>query len=291
MNGSTKFFILGAAVALTSPASAQWTMSLPPPTQTSAYFANDNISREVAREDGTYSAPVDTVNKADAADFETLTYVRDARLTRATLQVLADRFDSFNPGNGKQAATLFASTDIIGAVHGVMDQYGLERNNVAHAYALYWITYWALANNEHDAPSARAIQAVGAQTERALAASTELATMNDRAKQAAAEELMALAAIFDATSELAKSDAAFAAQMAKASVEGSRKSGLDLDKMTLTDDGFVAKKGRKGADASGAAGGDKALASAGGDNTLTYGIMAALGLGAAFMIGKGMRKG
>jgi hypothetical protein len=218
------------------------------------------------------------------------TYTPNKSRSRANLQALGQRITKSDPANGSQAEQLFAANDVIGAVQGVMDQYGLQKNNVAHAYALYWILSWGLANNVHDAPSERAVQAVAAQAERGFAANAEFAKLDNAAKQAAAEELMALTAIFDATSEQAKSDPALAAQVAKASLEGSRKSGLELDKMTLTEEGFVPRKGRKGADASDLVRGDRALASAESDNTLTYGIMGVVGLGAAFMIGKGMRK-
>jgi hypothetical protein len=217
------------------------------------------------------------------------TYAPNKSRTRANLNALASRLGG---ANGQQAEQLFASNDVIGMVQGVMNQYGLQKNNVAHAYALYWVVYWGLANNVHDAPSERALQAVAAQAERGFANNAEFAQLDNAAKQAAAEELMALTAIFDATSEQAKSDPTLAAQIAKASLEGSRKSGLELDKMTLTEDGFVPGKPRKGANASDAVGDDTKQASANGNNkTLQYGIMAALGLGAAFMIGKGMKRG
>lgn len=165
--------------------------------------------------------------------------------TRANLQSLGRRLGASNPAIVVQAEQLFAKNDIIGAVGGVMDQFGLKRNNVAHAYALYWVVYWGLANKVYDAPSPAAMQAVAAQAERGFAANADFAAMNNAQKQAAAEELMALTAIMDASSEQAKSDPAFAAQLATASLEGSRKSGLDLDKMTLTENGFVPAKPRK----------------------------------------------
>jgi hypothetical protein len=159
--------------------------------------------------------------------------------TRANLQALARRIAAVDPANGAQAQDLLDSNDVIGMVQGVMNQYGLQKNNVAHAYALYWVVYWGLANNVQDPPSERALQAVAAQAERGFAANAEFAQLDNAAKQAAAEELMALTAIFDATSEQAKSDPALAAQIAKASLEGSHKSGLELDRMILTDNGFM----------------------------------------------------
>ncbi len=220
--------------------------------------------------------------------------------TKQNLAAVVIHMRKTDPAAAAQMEQLFASTDIIGAVGGVMDRYGLQRNNVAHAYALYWVAYWALANNQHEAPSANAIRAVAAQAELGFSGNAQFASMNDAQKQAAAEELMALAAILDATSEQAKTDPALAAQAAKASIEGSRKSGLDLDKMTLTDNGFVPAKARKRSDASDAVPGEeRAMAAndAGGDggdgagpNYALIAGAAGAGLGLAFLLGKAMGK-
>jgi hypothetical protein len=257
---------------------------------------NIEISGQMQRASAGISIGAGSANKNEVPQSDSrqayLSFTRVKSQTPITLKALAKNLAASNPANGQQAEQLFASNDVIGAVQGVMNQYGLQKNNVAHAYALYWVVYWGLANNVHDAPSERALQAVAAQAERGFANNAEFAQLDNAAKQAAAEELMALTAIFDATSEQAKSDPTLAAQIAKASLEGSRKSGLELDKMTLTEDGFVPGKPRKGADASGAVGDDTKQASAAGDDkTLQYSLMAALGLGAAFMIGKGMKRG
>lgn len=194
---------------------------------------------------------------------------------------------------------LFASTDVIGPVKGVMRRLGLEQNNVAHAYALYWVIYWGLANNVHDAPSPQAMQAVARQAEQGFAGNAEFATMDNAQKQQAAEELMALAAIMDATSEQAKSDPALAAKSAKAALQGSRASGLQLDKMTLTEEGFVPTEKRR-SDASDVIPEDTdALATANaasGDAGMSNGQLALIaaaggaGLAGVFLFGRAMGK-
>jgi hypothetical protein len=190
-------------------------------------------------------------------------YASSKTRTRTNLQNITSRWRKLNPAHGDQLEQIFSSTDVIGTVGGVMEQFGLQRNNVAHAYALYWVVYWGLANNAHATPSAEAMQSVAAQAEQSFSAAPQFATMNESEKQAAAEELMVLAAILDAASEQSKSDPTVAAQFVKAALEGSRKSGLDLDKMTLTEGGFVPAKPRKRSDASDVmAGEEKALASA-----------------------------
>jgi hypothetical protein len=218
--------------------------------------------------------------------------------TQQNLNALVQNMRKRDPSSGDQMAKLVASKDIIGAVNGVLDRFGLERNNVAHAYALYWVSYWALANNEHAAPSRNAIRAAAAQAERGFAATRELSTMTDTQKQAAAEEFMILAAIFDSTSEHAKSDPELATKASLAALEGSRKSGLELDKMTLTENGFV-PAAKKRSDASDEVPGEEqALASVvtSSDNDLSTADLALIaaaggaGLAGVFLFGKAMGK-
>lgn len=224
----------------------------------SIYLGDEATYGDVARDAKARSAGPKSDNMVKDVD---LTYVADKSRTRINLQALGRRLATNDPVVGAQANEVFASTEVLSAVGGVMDQFGLEKNNVAHTYALYWVVYWGLANKVYDAPSADAMQAVAVQAERGFANSADFAAMDNSQKQATAEELMALTAIMDASSEQAKSDPSLAAQLAKAALVGSRKSGLDLDKMNLTEDGFVPRS-KKRSDAGDVIDSDQALASA-----------------------------
>jgi hypothetical protein len=243
------------------------------------------------------SASNDRTSEQENSPTAALAYTPSKSRTHDNLQALGKRLAASDPATAQQAEQLFANNDVIGAVQDVMDQFGLERNNVAHAYAVYWVVYWGLANKVTDTPSPAAMQAVAAQTERGFAVNAEFAAMDNAQKQAAAEELMALTAIMDATSEQAKTEPALADQIAKASLEGSRKSGLDLDKMTLTENGFVPAKPRKRSDASDVVSGEeKALAANDAGNEKHKGLSptqlamiaaaGGAGLGAVFLLGK-----
>lgn len=217
--------------------SAQYTYTPP------VYTPLQAITADVAQK-GLMSDIRSSSNASDAqmgrkpVDSVLVTYRFNKERTKANLTALAQRMRATDPVNGAQMERLFASTDVIGPVRRVMGQFGLEQNNVAHAYALYWVIYWGLANNVHDTPSAVAMQAVARQAGLGFANNADFAAMNDVGKQQAAEELMALAAIMDATSEHVKSDPALAAKAAKAALQGSKASGLELDKMILTEQGF-----------------------------------------------------
>jgi hypothetical protein len=289
------FGIALSLLSISAGADAQYTYT--PPVYTPLKAITSDVSHQGVmssmksnNDNDTASAAIGTTN---------MRYTPSKSRTLSNLQALAGKLQSADPTNGVKAKQLFASSNVIGAVQGVMSQLGLEKNNIAHAYALYWVVYWGLANNEHSTPSATAVQAVARQAERGFAANAEFSVMDNAEKQQAAEELMALTAIMDASSELAKSKPSLARQMAEAAMEGSRRSGLELDKITLTEDGFV-PNGKKRSDASDAVP-DKEQALASGDassdgeglSTTNFALIAAAGgasLVGVFLIGKAMGK-
>jgi hypothetical protein len=217
-------------------------------------------------------------------------YIPQKNRTQANLQNFIEKIRPADPSGAQQLEQLFASTDIIGAIGSIMQGVGLDKNNAADAFAVYWVSAWQASSGELQTASGATYRAVAAQSARLLSVTSVFADANDAQKQEMAEALMVQAAVIDSHKDAVGGDSAKMKALSKAVIEGASASGLELDKMTLTEEGFVPRKGRKGADASDLVRGDRALASAESDNTLTYGIMGVVGLGAAFMIGKGMRK-
>jgi hypothetical protein len=248
---------------------------------------NHSISQEIVRKSPT---PDDEEPKSLAAS---LSYTPSKSRTRTNLQAFADKTRAVDPAGASQMEQLFASTDIMGEIGSVMAKYGLSKNNCADAFAVYWVNAWQVSHGDDSTPSAEMMQAVAAQAARGLSQSPEFAKANDAQKQEMAEALMVQGVMIASAFEQAAGDRKQLKALSEAVRQGAAASGLDLNSMTLTEEGFVKGGPRKGADASDTVKDDEAkLASAAdGDKTLQYGIMAALGLGAAFMIGKGMRKG
>jgi hypothetical protein len=201
-----------------------------PPYNPGLALLNDSI--RVTDEDENETVSSNSTSQA------VLIYSPNKSRTRANLSAMAQRMKASDPNNAAQMDQLFSSSDVVGSVERVMDNLGLQRNNIAHAYAVYWVTYWGLANKVYDAPSSGAMQAVARQAANGFTANPEFAKMDNAKKQQVAEELMALAAIMDATSERVKSYPELAAQAAKAALRGSKTSGLGLEKIILTEEGF-----------------------------------------------------
>jgi hypothetical protein len=279
-------FILGVLGLVSTASYGQFTWQPPAdPWSFNHQIITDSMNRSV--DSNSQSSTPNVASKA------TLTYTPSKSRTRANLQNFVNKTRSADAGSASQMEQLFASADIMEQIGSAMSSVGLSRNNSADAFAVYWVSAWQAATGDLSTASADAYQAVAAQAAHGLSQSPEFASADDSQKQEMAEALMVQAALIDGAKDQAAGDAAQLKALGKAVRQGAEASGLDLDKMTLTEDGFVPSKGRKGADASGAVGNEevKQASAAGSDKTLQYGLMAALGLGAAFMIGKGMKRG
>jgi hypothetical protein len=199
-----------------------------------------------------------------------LNYTPNKARTRVNLQNFVNSTRAVDPAGAQQLEALFAASDIIGQIGSVMADFGLSKNNTADALALYWISAWQAAHGDSSAPSPAMAQAVSAQAARGLSQSSEFAAASDAQKQEMAEALMVQAAMIEAIVEAADGDRAQLKEIGKAVRQGAAASGLEVDNMTLTTEGFVKGGRRKGADASGAAGEETKLAASAEekDNTL-----------------------
>ncbi|HEX8554618.1 MAG TPA: DUF6683 family protein [Sphingomonas sp.] len=134
---------------------------------------------------------------------------------------------------------LFAGTDVFAAMSKALAPAGLRIDDVADAYAVWWMSAWGAAHGDASTPSRAKAQAVRAQAARALAATSELARADDAAKQEFAEALLVQTALIDGMVEQYGRDPAMAPKIAASVRQGAKASGVDLDAMTLTETGFV----------------------------------------------------
>jgi hypothetical protein len=181
-----------------------------------------------------------------------LNYVPSKTRTRTNLKNFANKTRAVDPAGAAQMEQFFASTDIIGLMGTAIAPYGLRIDNVADAFAVYWINAWEAANGVVGAQETRArVQAVKVQAANGLSQSPEFASASDAQKQEMAEALLVQAALISSAMEAAANDPAKLRAISNAVMQGAAKSGLDLNKMTLTEKGFVpiiatnAKVGRK----------------------------------------------
>ena len=198
---------------------------------------SDSVSREIA------GAPQRQLNTRQVSTSELL-YKPSLTRRKVNLAQFVEKSRASDPASSAQLEKMFASTDIIVAVGKAMSLYGLNTNNLADAYAVYWTNAWlgSRGRNE-DLPKTQMI-AVRNQAASALLSSPELLAAADSQKQEMVEAMLVQAAMISAYIDNAKADPALMAKVKSAIAQGAKAMGLDLYAMTLTPNGFSpAKKG------------------------------------------------
>jgi hypothetical protein len=146
-----------------------------------------------------------------------------------------------DPASADNWAQVFATNDVFGAIDQAMAKLGLDSTNLADAYAVYWTNAWLGAQGRtEDLPPAQLI-AVRNQAAQALLATPQLMSATNAQKQEIAEGFLIQAALIDASVTQAKTNPALLPQVQTAIKQGAQTVGIDLDRFTLTDQGFRLK--------------------------------------------------
>jgi hypothetical protein len=249
MNTGIACLTIAMSILITTPASAQWTISLPPPTQTATYFANNNIGREVsertvqaemerARRKGAARSP----NSARPAVSPSVLNFTTSRQRRTTnLKRFVADYAQTNPGREADITALFmGSPDIIEQIAAQLSPFGFSRGNIADAYAVYWINAWEAANGVIGSETSRTqLMAVKRQATAGLLALPSITKASDADKQDFAEVLLVQAMMVQASAEQAQSNPAAARAQQAVVRKGAKMLGVELDMYTLTENGFV----------------------------------------------------
>ncbi len=180
----------------------------------------------------------DSQNGNDRSSSASLNYTASKSRTRANLQRFANTTRAIDPAGAAQLEQLFASVDVIGEVGSVMTGLGLSKDNVADAFAVYWISAWQAANGDMSDRSAATYRSVSAQVARAFSQSSDFADANDAQKQEMAEAMLIQAALIDGAKDQMSTDPVQMQALGRAVTKGAAASGLGLANMTLSENGF-----------------------------------------------------
>lgn len=233
-----KFVLAAVDFSISIGANAQ--LIFIPPYNPGLQLLNDSIKgnpNQISEEDedtrsSTPSIQPSTVN---------FLYTPSKARTRQNLAAFAAKARSVDPTGAAQMEQLFANTDIIGEIDKAMRPMGLRADNVADAYAVWWVASWEAVNQKDAGDSASIYGAVKKQVENALGATPQFASASDTLKQEMAESLLIQAAMIDAHRDAAAGDPSQQAALAKAVNQGAKQMELDLTKLDLTENGFVAR--------------------------------------------------
>jgi hypothetical protein len=173
-----------------------------------------------------------------------LTYRADPGRRKQNYATFISGVEKQDAAGARALETFFQSTDIIALAGQAMASYGLSSNNVADAYAVYWINAWQASRGIVNGQETRArTQAVRRQAAIALQAIPAFGKATDAQKQEFADALMIQAGMISINMQQVADDPQQKRQLSNAIREGAKASGIDLDIMTLTNDGFVLKQG------------------------------------------------
>lgn len=167
-----------------------------------------------------------------------LNFAPSATRRRQNLAGFVSKVRQKDPQEAAQLQQLFASTDIVDQIDGLIAPLGLSTDNVADAYALWWVSAWNGARGLETNPSRAQLQAVRQQAETALVSTPQLAGANDAQKQEMAESLLLQAVLIDQAVTAAQGDAAMLRRIGAAVKQGAAAAKVDLDAMVLTPAGF-----------------------------------------------------
>ncbi|WP_333572838.1 DUF6683 family protein [Sphingomonas sp.] len=194
---------------------------------------------ERARREGR-PLPRDDAPRATApADAGNLLYRPSKARRSANLAAFVQKTRAVDPKGAADLQKVFAEGDFIERIGALVAPHGLQIDDVADAYTLWWITAWHAARGNNDTPAPEIISAVKAQAARAVLATGEIARASDAQKQELAEALWVQSALIDVAMEQAKQDPARLRAVGDAVRQGAKGMGLDLDRIDLTSRGFV----------------------------------------------------
>jgi hypothetical protein len=227
---------LGAIAIWPAAAPAQdgwgWTVIIPSVTGT------DTLGQALRRsmQEQQQRPPGAAAPAAEAAGFR---YTPSLERRRANLAAFVDRSRATDPQGADNLAKVFASIDVIEQMRAPLAAVGLRIDDVADAYAVYWINAWQASRGVDDDVSRATAQAVRGQAARAMAATGQLRGAGDAAKQEMAEALLIQAALIADALKQSQDNPELSRQVAAAVSQGARGMSIDLASMTLTEAGFV----------------------------------------------------
>jgi hypothetical protein len=223
-----------SALICSSPSAADFTMTIAP------NFAMVAMMRQVRDTNQTESRATGAPDIPQSTVAPPMTYKASASRRRANLATFIEKSRNGDPLGAEKMAALFDSTDIIDMIDQRMRQvYGMRADNVSDAYAVWWTSAWMGSKGRSDDLTPGQMAMVKRQAANALAATPEFAAATDAAKQEMAEAVLIQAAMIGDAIDTYKTDPAMFAKTKAAIAKGAKGMGLDLDSMTLSDQGFL----------------------------------------------------
>ena len=176
--------------------------------------------------------------KVETTPATALVFKQSAARTRTNFANFVSKTSTTDPEGAKKMAALFASTDVIAMFGKSLAPYGLRTNDVSHAYTVWWMNAWQAANGLNDDFDKPTAQAVAGQAARGLLSSPQFTSASETQKQEFAEAMLIQAAMIGSAQTTFAKDPKMLQQLATSVKQGAKASGIDLDLLVLTPQGF-----------------------------------------------------
>jgi hypothetical protein len=196
---------------------------------------NQNAKSQIERTPPKTNTKPDGIQSPNAS----FTYIPSKSIRSKNIANFVAKMRAADPANGDNIETTYGSVDVIESFGGAIAPFGLRVDNAADTFAVWWIYAWQTANNDTRNIDAKTYKSVSAQAARSFAGDPQFTNMTDANKQEFSESLLFQTIITSAAKNRYGSDPVNAKTLADAVKISAKKSGLDLDAVTLTEDGFV----------------------------------------------------
>lgn len=226
--------VTSLALLPTGNAHAQYAMASPMLYEGPRISLQDHADRSTQD-----SASAATAAPDAAVPAALLTYRPDPVRRKANIAAFVAKTRAVDPAGADGLAAMFAKGNFFAELQKALPTVGLRVDNVADAYALYWVAAYNATRGINPTPSRAQMDAVKGQTGRALARTPEFAAATDATKQELAETLWIQMFLLDSAIDQSKGKPDQLAKVGRAAATGARGMGLDLTGMTLTETGFV----------------------------------------------------
>ena len=233
--GLTSIFF--AAVFLSAPAYAQ--VFIPPFNFTPQMYNGvyDHIRHRQKAESAS------SVDKLSTKTSDVFRYTRSAANSGQIIENYLNKIQPANPLLASQIRYVMTRQDIIAQTSKAIAPAGLQADNVADVFAMWWISAWRAANSDTaGAASGKKLRAVRAQVAQILLSSGALLPLSNIQKQEMAETMIIQTFVTGFSESQAKGDSAKLANIRQEVMQMHLTAGLDLTSIKLTENGFVSAR-------------------------------------------------
>ncbi|MEM8714459.1 MAG: DUF6683 family protein [Cyanobacteria bacterium P01_G01_bin.4] len=168
-----------------------------------------------------------------------LTFTSVPARTQANLRAFIDRTSDPRAKAELQNIIVQQPSIMADIARAMQSRYGLDPQNVAHAYTVWWITSWQAVNRRTDEPNQATILAVSRQVSAALLNTPDFLNTSDAERQEYAEALLMQTLVIGEIALAAEGDPGLQDQLAARAEQAARNNGLAVTQMQLTPNGFV----------------------------------------------------